>query len=264
MGQKSAVIAALVTLTGATSASAGPAPALGGWLNSPSSATAADLGQILDAPAFIDGRGPVRATSRQRSSARPGGAVDTVRVTVVEAPVVSAAAPGAPYAAAGYDVSYTRNWPGAWRFNAGRYGVDVSPHAGLGVSTFGRSAEAGAEFSLDAGDRPGRRSLKDLGPAKDFGGAGRWYLFAAVGSKAVGLNMARGGDGDWQRAGWSQEAASALIGDGQLGLGYRKGAMQAAFGYVHREIKVQNSPRNADAGVDDSMAAFTFSIKSRK
>jgi hypothetical protein len=105
--------------------------------------------------------------------------------------------------------------------------------------------------------------LRDLGvqDGAEFGDAGRWYLFAAASGRAVGLNMTRTEDGGWGQSGWSTDKTSKLIGDGQLGVGFRKGAMQAAFGYVYREIKVQNGPLGADNDVSDSMAAFSLSIR---
>lgn len=144
--------------------------------------------------------------------------------------------------------------------------LDLSSHAGLGSGNWGRSAEAGAELRVGASDKSGLKRLGlDVQDGKSFGDQGRWYMFAAVSGKAVGLNMTRAGQGgDWRSAGWSTDPSSAVIGDGQLGVGWRKAGMQAAFGYVHREIKVRNAPYGADNDVGDSMAAFTLSIKPHK
>ncbi len=176
-------------------------------------------------------------------------------------PGLSAPAAGAaPGPAGAYAVSFSRDWPQALRLNAGAYDLGISPHAAFGLSADSRMAEAGATVQLgrDRSDRLGDLGVRD---GKAFGQQGRWYLFAAVSGKAVGLNMTRAGDGDWRRAGWSTDPTSKLVGDGQLGVGWRKGGMQAAFGYVHREIKVQNSPHGADNDVGDSMAAFTLSLR---
>lgn len=156
------------------------------------------------------------------------------------------------------------DWPAALHLNSRGFDIDLSPHAAVDTGAWGRSAEAGATLSF-APAAEKSDPLGDLGvrSGKAFGDQGRWYMFAAVSGKAVGLNMTRT-DGDWRGAGWSSDPSSALVGDGQLGVGWRKGAMQAAFGYVHREIKVQNAPRGADNDIGDSMAAFTLSFKPHK
>ena len=151
-----------------------------------------------------------------------------------------------PQADPGYDLTLERQWPAAVQIQAGEFNLDLSPHAGLVFSEFGKAAEAGATLRIGREDAPARNRLAGLSvrDGRAFGDQGRWYLFAAVSGKAVGLNVTRGDDGDWRRAGWSADPSSALVGDGQLGIGWRKGGMQAAFGYVHREIKVQQlAPR---------------------
>ena len=63
----------------------------------------------------------------------------------------------------------------------------------------------------------------------------------------------------WDRA-WSQDAASTLISDAQLGVAWRKGAMQTSLGYVHREVKGEHMIWGQETKAD-SLVAFTFSIK---
>ena len=213
----------------------------------------------LDAarPAFgVTGQGAVTQTER---SSRAGNHADTVRLTVAQPPTVPVPTAAAPYRQSGYDLTFTRDWPEAVRLNAGAYDFGISPHATFGLASDGRSAEAGATVQLakQKTDRLGDLGVRD---GKSFGQTGRWYLFAAVSGKAVGLNMTRAGES----AGWSTDPTSKLVGDGQLGVGWRKGGMQAAFGYVHREIKIQNSPHGADNDIGDSMAAFTLSIRPHK
>jgi hypothetical protein len=166
-----------------------------------------------------------------------------------------------------YELSVIRNWPGALSFGAGRLSVDVSPHAGVGViggdRARGSSAEAGAEVSLSKSELAGER-LKAMG-VKDgaqFGQAGRWYLFAAASGRAVGMNMLHG-DSGWSRAGWSTDATSKLVGDAQLGVGYRKGPVQTSLGYVHRKVKGEHLMYGIDPH-DDDMVAFSLSIRPRK
>ena len=54
-----------------------------------------------------------------------------------------------------FDVTYTRGWPSALKMTAGRYALDVTPHAGFGVNNAGGTAEAGAMLRLgaDMGDQ---------------------------------------------------------------------------------------------------------------
>lgn len=206
--------------------------------------------------------GPVKVDHRTATVRASGGSVDRVSLTTLSLPATALASPGARYRDAGYELSLVRDWPNALALNAGAYDLSVSPHAGLGLSSYGARPEAGATVSIGKADRAAEKlSAMGVRDGKAFGDQSRWYMFAAVSGKSVGLNMTQSGEGGWQGAGWSQDAASSLVGDGQLGVGYRRGAMQAAFGYVHREIKVQNAPHGADNDVTDSMAAFTLSFR---
>lgn len=162
-----------------------------------------------------------------------------------------------------YDLSYTRAWPSAFSMSAGKYGLEFSPHATLGAGASGRSAGAGVEA------RFGKRFANDLAQklgVKDssaFGDRGRWYLFAASDGTAVGFNMMHR-NGDWSRAGFSEDATSALIGDTQAGIGWRKGSMQASMGYVHREVKIRQGATDGLMGApdrNDNLVALSFSIK---
>ena len=166
-----------------------------------------------------------------------------------------------------YEIALIRHWPGAFSYDTGRLAFDVSPHASLGViggdSSGGGSAEAGATVQLSKSDLAGER-LKQLGvrDGASFGQQGRWYLFAAASGRAVGLNMLRGGDGAWNRAGWSTDPTSKLVGDTQIGVGWRKGSMQTSVGFVHREVKGQHMMWGVDPH-SDSMVAFSLSIRPR-
>jgi len=197
-----------------------------------------------------------------------GSAVDSVRVSVGQVlrpgglPLNLGRAEADDQA---YEVALTRDWPGAMSFAAGAYDVAVTPHAGLGVGSYGGSAEAGATLTL--GQRVGK-SLKSqlismgVRDGAVFGDEGRWYLFAAASGRAVGLNMQRVADG-WDRAGWSTDTSSALIGDAQLGLAWRKGPMQSSFGYIRREVKGEHMLWGQETKAD-SLVAFSLSIKPRR
>lgn len=161
----------------------------------------------------------------------------------------------------GFDLRVTHDWQDAVRFDAGDQAIALTPHAAVGVTNKGPGAEAGATLSVE--DKVAGR-LESLGvrDGKSFGDTGRWYLFVAGGSRSVGLNMLRGADGGFQRAGWSTDSTSALVSDAQAGVGWRRGAMQASFGYMHREVK----PREAVPGFEkraDSLVAISFSFKPR-
>src|SRR6185437_13324082 len=98
------------------------------------------------------------------------------------------------FEAQAYEVAVTRDWPGAVSFQAKSFGVDVSPHAGLGMTNLGGSAEAGATLQVsrrESQSETAAQRLRALGlrDGARFGDKGRWYLFAAASGRAVGLNM---------------------------------------------------------------------------
>ena len=95
-----------------------------------------------------------------------------------------------------------------------------------------------------------------------FGDRGRWYIYAAASGRAVGFNMLRGQNGDWSRAGLTQDAASRLIGDSQAGVAWRRGPMQASLGYIHREIRAKDGIMGLATQKDD-VVALSFSLKPR-
>ena len=98
---------------------------------------------------------------------------------------------------------------------------------------------------------------------ESFGDAGRWYVFVAASGQAVGLNMMRGERGGWDRAGWSTDATSTLVGDAQVGVGWRKGDLQSSLGVIHREVKGDHMVFGQETR-DDTVAAFTFSYRPGK
>ncbi len=195
------------------------------------------------------------------------GKGDRLRVRLGE----TAMAPGAPldldrarFAADAYEVAVTRDFAGV-EIAAGDYDLRLAPHAELGVSNAGGQAGAGATLTVgQRRDAIVRSQLSDLGvqDGAAFGDQGRWYLFAAASGRAVGLNMLRN-DGDWSRAGWSTDPSSTLVGDAQVGVGFRKGMMQTSFGVIHREVKGEHRIWGQSTK-DDTLAAFSFSIRPRR
>jgi hypothetical protein len=220
--------------------------------------------RVLDQTAFQPGDGP----SRWRSAggvahvAADGSAIDTLRVSVGEV------GRGAPlnlndYDARAYEVRLTRDWPAAVRYAGERYNLDVTPHAGFGVSNLGNSAEAGATVTLGQRADAIASRLDSLGVRDGtvFGGTGRWYLFAAASGRAMGFNMLRDGANGLNRS-WSQDSSSTLVGDAQVGVGWRKGDVQTSFGFIHREVKGSHMIFGQQTK-DDSLVAFSFSVKPR-
>ena len=230
------------------------------------------ISSAIDREAYSPGEGLVRwmTGETQLGPATAGGAVDSLRVSVGGALRGPRGLPlnlsrgGAEFRAGAYDVTLTREWPAALAYEGERFGVDVTPHAGLGMTSLGGSAEAGATLRLMQKDAAIKERLSAMG-VKDgaaFGDKGRWYLFAAASGRAVGLNMLHG-EGGWDRAGVSTDQSSTLVGDTQVGVGWRKGAVQTSFGYIHREVKGANNPVWGAETKADSVVAFSFQVRPR-
>jgi len=229
------------------------------------------VSSLIDREAYAPGEGLVRwMTGEAQLSPAAGGAVDSVRVSVGGTLRGPGGLPlnlthGGQFQAGAYDVTLTREWPAALAYEGERFGVDVTPHAGVGMTSIGGSAEAGATLRLMQKDAAIKERLSALG-VKDgaaFGDKGRWYLFAAASGRAVGLNMLHG-EGGWDRAGVTTDQSSTLVGDTQVGVGWRKGAMQTSFGYIHREIKGANNPLYGAENKADSVVAFSFQVRPGK
>lgn len=157
-----------------------------------------------------------------------------------------------------YDLRYVRGFRGAHGRTASGLEVSLTPHAGLGVGTEGRSAEAGVTLKIGEG-------LERLAPngSERFGERPRWYLYAAGSGRAVGYNFARTRDGDYARSGYTQDRGS-FLGDASVGLAYRKGAMQTSVGVVYREIDAGKGLRGMnglDTDLDEGLVAFQLSIR---
>jgi hypothetical protein len=233
-------------LFGAAYAHADSVPGSSLSLNS-TSTTHADGAVTLTEDRFVPGQGVTRWTVKEAAlpTDGKGKAADVVRVTTTSVDPRGVAAlalrPGValdPTKTEDVDVAYIRGWPSALRLRTGRgYGFAVTPHAGLGISShLGGSAEAGATVSFGANVEnrfKGALGVKD--GRKTFGDTQRWYLFAAASGKAVGLNLINSGEG-LQRSGVTMDKGG-FVGKAQAGIAWRKGAMQASFGYVHEKLK---------------------------
>jgi hypothetical protein len=243
----------------------------GGFALSPAAALAGDA-RILDADRYYNGAGPVTWRSNAVSyQAQAGGPIDSVRVSMAGMAPTAAYAPLSlarpenedAYALREVDVTVTRGWPSAVALKGRKFALDVTPHAGIGYGGAGGSAEAGATVRLGKKKNMGSRVNDALGVQDGdatFGDRGRWYIFAAASGRAVGLNMLRGQNGDWSRAGLTQDTTSKLIGDSQAGVAWRRGPMQASLGYIHREIKAKEGIMGLATQKDD-VVALSFSFK---
>jgi hypothetical protein len=251
---------------------AGAAEPVAFALNSAAYAADARAGDDAFAPlmnqlSYVQGQGPsVWTQGVAPLGAGRGRSVDSLRVSVGGVLQAPGGAPlnlrRAEFQARDYEVSLIRDWPAALSYDDGRVQVDVTPHAGLGMTNIGGLAEAGAVVRLGPSrDQRAKQELQKLGigDGAAFGDRGRWYLFAAASGRAVGLNMLRDDNG-WSRAGWSTDASSALVGDAQVGVGWRRGAWQTSVGYVHREVKGAHMIWGQQTQ-QDSLAAFTLSFK---
>jgi hypothetical protein len=166
------------------------------------------------------------------------------------------------------NLDYRRAIPSALSISGGRYAVDLAPHAGLAMSGAGGSALAGAEVRLQLPQSRSTSIAGGLGFAPDRAAAssrGRWFLFAESSGELVGVHLTRSG-GLMPRANMTVDdgVEPTVVSDSQAGLGWRKGDMQASFGYVHREIKndmaFDNQRQIGD--IKGDMVAFTFSLRS--
>jgi hypothetical protein len=230
--------------------------------------TADPIGRLADTEAYEPGKGLMRWNSGAlRLSNGETGAIDSIRVSVGGALHTPDGVPlhldRAQFQADAYEISLVRDWK-ALSFGGKAFNVDLSPHAGVGVTNYGGSAEAGAQVKISRDERAARQLREmGIGDGTAFGNMSRWYLYAAVSGRAVGLNMLRGDAGGWDRAGWTTDATSALMGDVQLGVGWRKGVLQSSFGLIHREVKGQHMIWGQQTR-DDTIAAFSLSIKPQR
>jgi hypothetical protein len=223
--------------------------------------------RLLDANRYYEGQGPMTWRSNAVVVSQNSRAVDSLRLSVAsvaqtgQTRPLSLVHPGEDsFEDRDVDVSVTRGWPAAVKFDNGRYALDVTPHAGVGIGGAGGSAEAGATVRLGKSVEDRVSNSLGLRDGREMGNRGRWYVFAAASGQAVGMNMLRGQEGDWSRAGLTTDNSSKLVGDGQAGVAWRKGPMQASFGYVHRSIKAKDQIMGM-ATQKDEMVAFSFSLK---
>ncbi|HEY3814640.1 MAG TPA: lipid A-modifier LpxR family protein [Caulobacteraceae bacterium] len=205
------------------------------------------------ATSLVTPSGVVSWTSNETWFQSGANAIDRIRVTSGSA----ALAPGAPVwlnPSLGdqiFDVSYTRGWPRALSVRASGYGVDVTPHAGVGLTSAGESAEAGATVRFGGSD-----ALDELGRR---GAPGHWYFYAQSSGRAVGYNLLRG-DPAFHSANIFTQTMPGYMSDAEAGVAWRRGAVQAAFGYTQRDFYLSNM-RDTGMQSHESVVGLTFSFR---
>jgi Uncharacterized protein conserved in bacteria (DUF2219) len=150
-----------------------------------------------------------------------------------------------------FDVSYTRGWPRALSMRSGGYGVDVTPHAGLGLTNAGETAEAGATVRFGAADALDQLGIK--------GAPGHWYFYAQSSGRAVGYNLIKG-EPNFRSANLFTQTEPGFQGDSQAGVAWRRGDIQAAFGYTQRSLHLTNM-KDTDVNTRENVVGFTFSFR---
>lgn len=182
---------------------------------------------------YQPGQGLVRWTTGEVASfSRPGVSyLDSVRVSSAAydpTPGATLLRPGAEGDAGrpqAFDVTFLRKWPSAVRLDAGRLNLDITPHAGLGVSSGGgQTAEAGALV----------RMMKAMGVAGQ--NAPRWYVYAGYRTRAMGLNLLRS-DETIRRDHLADDGMARQI---QAGFGARRGMFHALLGYTRETVTMRS------------------------
>lgn len=160
-----------------------------------------------------------------------------------------------------FSLSYSFGLPDALSFSTTGHDWSLTPTAGFGVTDYGSQGSAGAVLSIK---ERAAEALEDIGvhDGAPMAARSRYYIFAAASGRAVGLNVLRdSATGDWRRAGWTMDSASNLVGEAQVGVGWRRGPVQASFGYVHRDYDPSVGNLYGMDGRDDDRAAFSLSVR---
>lgn len=203
--------------------------------------------------------------SQRRAGAR---AVDTLRITVTESAMTPGGFPSlmiSPDQARdrSMEMDYSRAWPGAVSSAAGSYLIEMTPEARFGYGAAGGSIGGGATVTVMSPKNDAkvveRLAKMGVGDGASYGNQGRWYLFAAASGRAVGFNMVPGANN-----GWSTDP-TALVADGQIGVGWRKGDIQTSIGYMMRDVDVDDryAHQVADVPGSDQVIGLSFSYRPR-
>lgn len=202
---------------------------------------------VADAPA--PGEGPdAEADRRERAAADARALGSAVKPDASAAEVAWDGGPG----------KLTGGWAAPHFAAVERFAAKYEPQFDFQVRPKGSGTEARVQVAFGQPTVQGRLAAgaEKLGlkqtPAAQRA-KGRFFLFAAARSDAVGFNLFRSPEGEIRRAGWSAEKV-AVTGDAQVGAGWRKGPLQASLGFVEREISSWGHTAH------ERFFGFTFSI----
>lgn len=117
------------------------------------------------------------------------------------------------------ELTFIRDWPAAISVQRKKLSLDITPHAGLGLSSSGdRLTEIGAMMRL------GSRMMDAVG-AEDALQGSRLYLFAGFNRRATGIGLL-------PTPTVGRKDDSSVVRQAETGVSFRRGAMLAAFGYT--------------------------------
>ena len=236
------VLASIATIALSASANAAAAPESQSSLSLMQAAYvgSSDLGRS-EGVSYLPGQGLVSWRSDAITAfGSPGGRhVDSLRVataTLDASPGRALTRPdldGGMGDANAFEFTYIRNWPAAFSVQAGRLDLDLTPHAGFGLSSAGSQlAEAGALLRLGA--RVQDRMLRAMGADGALDGS-RLFLYAGATRRAIGLNLL----GKQALSGRANPRGDGSVREAQAGLGLKKGVVSAALGYTYERTRMR-------------------------
>lgn len=137
----------------------------------------------------------------------------------------------------GFVIAYDRQFAPWSLYGDERFGTDVTVHSGVALGTIHTDVRAGATLRVGSGltlDYGPPRIKPALSGSGFFNTGHGWstYAFLGVEARAVAHDIFL--DGSLLRSGEPGVEKEGLVGDIQTGLVVQRGAVQAAFTFVHR------------------------------
>jgi hypothetical protein len=124
------------------------------------------------------------------------------------------------------ELTFIRDWPAVISVQRRKLSLDITPHAGLGLSSSGgRLTEVGAMMRL------GSRVMDAVG-ADDALQGSRLFLFAGFNRRATGLGLL-------PAPSVGRKDDSSVVRQAETGVSFRRGAMLAAFGYTNERTTLK-------------------------
>ena len=257
------VLASIATIAFSASAQAAAAAETQSNLSLMQAAYAgpADLGRS-EGVSYLPGQGLVSWRSGASAGFGPVGGrhVDSLRIATASLDASPGRALTRPDLtgmgdANAFEFTYIRNWPAAFSVQAGRLDLDLTPHAGLGLSSAGSQlAEAGALVRLGA--RVQDRVLRAMG-AEDALDGSRLFLYAGATRRAIGLNLL----GKQALSGRANPRGDGSVREAQAGIGLKKGVVSASLGYTYERTRMRTFGGDAR---EDNRVGLTVAIRPRR